>query len=281
MTYGLPYQGSKNSIAQWVVDHLPPATRLYDLFAGGCAVTHAALLSGKFGEVHANDIQGDVLRLFLDAINGRYRDETRWISRDQFDKMKATDAYVRLCWSFANNGSTYIYSSDSERMISYIWQLMFSSTAEQKFELMQKILCGIRDAYDVQMTVEGLQRMPSFERLRRLQNLENLKKQPVTSAEDYRDVEICSNCTIYCDPPYRNTSGYGDYQFDHEDFYDWALRQTQPIIISELSMPSDFVEIAATCRQAKSSQTVSDKTIERLFVPRHQAAEYRKPGQLF
>ena len=54
--YGLPYQGSKNSIAEWVIDHLPPADTLGDLMAGGCAVSHAALLSGKYKHVIANDI---------------------------------------------------------------------------------------------------------------------------------------------------------------------------------------------------------------------------------
>lgn len=47
MTYGLPYKGSKSKIAEWVVAHIPKAPVLVDIFAGGCAVTHAALLSGK------------------------------------------------------------------------------------------------------------------------------------------------------------------------------------------------------------------------------------------
>ena len=46
--YGIPYMGSKNLIAEWVVGNLPAGGTLYDLFAGGCAVTHRALLSGKF-----------------------------------------------------------------------------------------------------------------------------------------------------------------------------------------------------------------------------------------
>ena len=41
--YGVPYLGSKSRIATWVVEHLPSAETFVDLFAGGCAVTHAAL----------------------------------------------------------------------------------------------------------------------------------------------------------------------------------------------------------------------------------------------
>ena len=54
--YGLPYMGSKNRIAEWVVENLPSAGTLVDLFAGGCAITHCAMLSGKFKHVIANDI---------------------------------------------------------------------------------------------------------------------------------------------------------------------------------------------------------------------------------
>lgn len=37
MRYGVGYQGSKNKIAEWVVENLPSGEILVDLFAGGCA----------------------------------------------------------------------------------------------------------------------------------------------------------------------------------------------------------------------------------------------------
>lgn len=49
MTFGVPYQGSKNKIVPWVLHHLPAAESFVDLFAGGCAVTHGAMLSGLAG----------------------------------------------------------------------------------------------------------------------------------------------------------------------------------------------------------------------------------------
>lgn len=33
--YGMPWQGSKSRIAEWVVDVLPPSHTLVDLFGGG------------------------------------------------------------------------------------------------------------------------------------------------------------------------------------------------------------------------------------------------------
>ena len=113
MRYGVPYQGSKNKIAGWVIDNLPEDEILVDLFAGGCAVTHAALLSGKWDRIVAYDI-GDAPELFCDAIEGKYADEKRWISREDFQDLKNTDPYVSLCWSFGNNRSYYLYAQEIE-----------------------------------------------------------------------------------------------------------------------------------------------------------------------
>ena len=113
MRYGVPYQGSKNKIAEWVVEHLPSGYTLVDLFAGGCAVTHAALLAGRWDRYIANDI-GDAPEVFLNAVHGRYADERRWISREDFYRLKDADPYVSLCWSFGNNRSSYLYAEEVE-----------------------------------------------------------------------------------------------------------------------------------------------------------------------
>ena len=113
MRYGTPYMGSKNQIAEWVVSVLPPAQNFYDLFAGGCAVTHAAMLKKKYQNFIVNDI-GDAPKLFCDAINGKYHNEQRWISREDFQALKADDVYIRICWSFGNNQRKYLYSEEIE-----------------------------------------------------------------------------------------------------------------------------------------------------------------------
>ena len=113
MRFGVPYQGSKNQIAEWIIDNLPEDEILVDLFAGGCAVTHAAMLSGKWDRIVANDI-GDAPEVFCNAILGKYADEKRWISREDFQNLKDTDPYVSLCWSFGNNRSQYLYAKEIE-----------------------------------------------------------------------------------------------------------------------------------------------------------------------
>ena len=113
MRYGLPYQGSKNAIAEKLVSVLPCADNFYDLFAGGCAITHRAMIDGRWKNYYANDID-NIPTLFFDAVNGKYKDEKRWISREDFARLKDADLYVSLCWSFGYNRKAYLYSKEIE-----------------------------------------------------------------------------------------------------------------------------------------------------------------------
>ncbi len=113
INFGLPYQGSKSKVAAELIRLLPPGNRFVDVFAGGCAMTHAAILSGRWQSYLANDVV-DLPQLFKDAIDGKYNNETRWISREDFAAQKDSDAYVRFVWSFGNNGNDYLYSREVE-----------------------------------------------------------------------------------------------------------------------------------------------------------------------
>lgn len=113
MRYGVPYQGSKNKICDWLIEHLPSGDVFVDLFAGGCALTHAALLSDKYNRIIVNDI-GDAPELFLNAVAGKYANEKRWISREDFRALKDKDPYISLCWSFGNNRRDYLYAEEVE-----------------------------------------------------------------------------------------------------------------------------------------------------------------------
>ena len=144
--YGLPYTGSKSRIAHWVIDNLPRGRVLIDAFAGGCAITHRALLSQKWQTIIANDINGKYPQLFLDAIHGRYRDEKRWISRQDFERLKSKDAFVACCWSFGNNLQCYMYSKAIEpykRALHYA--IVFDDFAPMQ-ELMPEVAQAVHDA---------------------------------------------------------------------------------------------------------------------------------------
>lgn len=131
MGYGLPYQGCKQKIAQRIIDTLPSADNLYDVFCGGGSISHAALLSGKWKHVHFSDID-DVVLLFRDCLEGNIPDGSEWISREEFERRKSTDAFVRVFWSFSNNCKDYIYGRDIEPYKKAVHEMIFASTPTER-----------------------------------------------------------------------------------------------------------------------------------------------------
>lgn len=127
MKYGLPYKGSKNKLAERIVRLLPRRANLVDLFCGGCAVSHAALLMGKFEHIYINDINWMCPTLFMDALQGKYANDTRWISREDFIRLRDTDPYVAMVWSFGNNMRDYLYSKEIEPLKKAIHYALFFS----------------------------------------------------------------------------------------------------------------------------------------------------------
>jgi DNA adenine methylase len=43
--------------------------------------------------------------------------------------------------------------------------------------------------------------------------------------KDYRDIVINEPALIYCDPPYKSTTGYKVGGFNHDEFYEWCCNQ--------------------------------------------------------
>lgn len=127
MKYGLPYKGSKNKLAERIVRLLPKRNHLIDLFCGGCAVSHAALLIKKYEHIHINDVNWMCPTLFMDALAGKYNNDTRWISREDFFRLKDSDPYVAVVWSFGNNMRDYLYSKEIEPLKKAIHYAMFFS----------------------------------------------------------------------------------------------------------------------------------------------------------
>ena len=110
--YGVPYQGNKSRIADIIVNILPAGERLVDLFGGGGAITHCAMLSNKWNSFLYNDLNSMITSLFMDAVKGKYHDEKRIITVDDFNSLKDTDAYVKYIWSFGNAGDSYLWGKD-------------------------------------------------------------------------------------------------------------------------------------------------------------------------
>ena len=286
MKYGIPYTGSKNSIAKEIVDLLPTAEYFVDLFCGGCAITHAAMLSGKYKRFIINDIAPDMPRLFVDAINGKYRNEKRWISRDDFFRLKDSDAYVKYLWSFGNCGYDYMYGRKIEawkKALHYARVLGDFSLLKRDFGIVtddasrQNIRLnaekwGLIDKLKCSMGgLQGLQSLESLKRLERLERLQSLQGLQSFSG-DYQAVKIPENSVVYCDPPYNNCSATVDKRsyckgFDFSRFFDWLRKVDFPVFVSEYVMPEDFVAVWQKTKICTfSSRNNAKYTVERVFV---------------
>ena len=312
MRYGLPYMGSKNSIVPFIIQALPPAENFYDLFAGGCAITHGAMLTNKWKTIIINDINCGITKLFIDAINGKYNDEKRWISREDFFKLKDTDPYVAYCWSFGNKANTYLYGAYIEpwkKALHYARVLndrtllhdmgidsdgsrndiekhakeyaskycaWFKKVNEGKpLSKVNQIELKKLESLERLESLEGLQRLKGLESLQNLQRLQSLERYCVS----YEQVFIKPNSVVYCDIPYEDTAEYISGSFDHKAFYDWACKQKELVVISSYKISDDrFMEINCIKKYALLNHTNVElkQNYEKIFIPKHQKELYEK-----
>ncbi len=116
---------------------------------------------------------------------------------------------------------------------------------------------------------EQLERLQQLEQLERLQQLEQLERLTITSL-DYRDVSIKPNSVVYCDIPYKGTTGYLG-NFNHKEFYDWAATRDFPVYISEYNIDdSRFKLVYEVDRKTKLSQKgCTDHHSEKLYINPH------------
>ncbi len=297
--FGIGYLGSKNDIADKIVDILPPADVFIDAFAGGCAVTHAAMLSGKYRQVIANDIN-DVPQLFLDVKDDKCVNAKHWVSREEFFCLKDSDVLIRLVWSFGYDGKSYCYGRDREpfyKAVHYavmerdysLWEAMgliipddvkAAADSEDDWNARRLIFRKwfrrhFKEAnamMGTNFTCRALCSPSHLERIHRLgkvaSDLHALHSLNIRKGDFATLPSHSKTCITYCDPPYKNTD-CGSYSgFDHERFYDWVRADPYNKYISEYTMPDDFVCIAEMKQLIKRRDKGSTRGTERLFVHR-------------
>lgn len=275
MRYGLPYLGSKNGIAEWVISNLPKADTFVDLFFGGGSITHAGLLSGKYKNFIANDIDNRLPLFFTECIRGEHTVDTHkeWVTKEEFNKKKKEDIFISSIWSFSNNGVDYLYGKDIAKMKQCLHNAVFFNDLEPLKEfginLQKSFKESIYDRYldysrqikNRSMSLETLERIHALETLKQLQILEPIQ----TFGTDYQDITIPDGALIYCDVPYKDTRCCKYDGFDHDRFYEWADKQDN-IYISEYSMPDNFIPVARKEKMVLCTREGgSPKTVETIF----------------
>ena len=291
MRYGIPYRGSKSRIAEWVVSQLPPADTLVDLFAGGCAITHAALMSGKYNHVIANDLtQGP--NVFRDAINGEFDDMQGGITRDEF--LSSDDDAIKLLYSFGNNRNDYLWSPELESVKAQAERMLSAPSMHERRMAYKAFLRALKTYIDNNGTkklaksngigglqglqglqglerlqglqeLQGLERLEGLERLQGLERLERLQGLEISNL-DYRLVDVPEDAVVYADPPYRNTGHKAYADFSPDEFDAWLSVVPVPVYVSEFTCPDGCVEIASKERVTSMAAKTSTTVTERLFI---------------
>jgi len=263
--FGIPYMGSKNGIAVELISRLPDGKRFVDLFGGGFAMSHCALLSNKYNQVLYNEYNPLLPKLIRKAINGEYnydRFKPKFITRKEFNNLKDKDGYVKYIWSFSNQGDTYLFGADIEKnkesihnwvvfnikdefmktYFSDIDKYIKTKDIKKRRLLFRRYVEILRKKLKISKEfarTQHLERLERLQTLEQLQQLEQLERLAIVQG-DYKDYEYKDGDVVYCDPPYEDTAKYNNNtSFNHKEFYDWVASRPYQVYFSSYNNISD------------------------------------------
>ena len=268
MNYGLPYKGSKNTIAEDIVKTIPRGGKILDACCGGGAFLMAAAMSLRWDAVVGNDLNKASVAL-LDAVlvhkglieynfppvcsRDDFFNSLQRIENDDFD---IQDCVNKFCASFGNDGKTFLYGSDIEEYKITAERMLTAKTLEERRKQYRKFYNKCQEATRLHR-LESLQRLQSLERLERLERLECL---------DIFDIDYSEFDVVYFDIPYKGTNKY-DFEFDYEKFYNLFSSLKCPAFLSEYDAP--FTVVAkfdkAQNMAASVGSTGKKEGLERLY----------------
>lgn len=268
--YGIPYMGSKWRLADWILSYLPDAPidapqdgerereRVFvDLFAGGCAMTHAAIKSGRFDKVIANDLSV-APQFFKKAVEYGADDWKEWVSREDFKALdtNTVDGLAKaLIFGFGYTMQSYGYSDEN---------------AIKEKKAFEKVINGLNsDTRSISASI--------VKTLDRLKGSVDLKSLTICN-ESYENININDGDIVYADPPYRGTRGYGrnKTKFDYKAFDSFLKKTDHPVFVSELSCPDGCTRIASFRRTAGINPNKKKIYIEGLYIQERFVDWYRE-----
>jgi hypothetical protein len=227
--------------------------------------------------------------LIRDAIAGKYsyaNFKPPWVSREEFQDKKRTDAYIACFWSFGNNQKNYIFGKDKEDLKRSMHQaVVFGEFDDVARETLQRDSWDTDDIKERRLALRkaikdfNLEQLQQLERLQKLQHLQNPNQlqqfqqleqlqQLNFYSKDYREVEILPNSVVYCDVPYKDTADYNN-DFCHETFFDWAANHKEAVYFSEYACEDPRFQLAFEVEKRsllnQKTKENTKKNMERVF----------------
>lgn len=300
----IPYKGSKNRIADKLVDKMlqikPRAKYFVDFFGGGASMSFKAMERGLNVIYNDKDTRlVELLKLIKNRLIKNERSEYGlfpvgyydFVNREKFFKNinngDAFSGFAGACYSFGNNFKNYFCSKERETYKKLLHNVivfncefsleLFNEKYNFSIKLSDKHSFNSRRLEIVRQLqqLERLQKLENLERLQKLENLTNLENlknlecleilnlsyEEVLNDYDFKDSEVI----LYCDPPYKNVSGYASV-FDYCDFINYLVRSKYTYFISEYYI-KDFYEILSLDKiQLFSRYNVSKIKQEKLYI---------------
>ena len=290
---GLPYKGSKNTIANQIVAQFPRAHSFLDACCGGGAVLEAAYLSGKFERVEGIDIDDGIITL----LNAVFRDfgkidyeHKQLVTAERYKeavRIRATleDAVDRFIASFGFNGYDYQWGEKRRHLKYLVHQAMTLPTLDGRRTAFHSFIRDLiksgtveGDRWSIELSeIKNLAHTEQATNLCRLQKVEqtmrdaskNSGTELVISKKSMFDIDYGPYDVIYFDPPYADTKGYDKAKFDFDRFHeliDGLVDSGKEVYVSEYKAPtSKFTEILAVEKQMSQCDKLTKVVTERLF----------------
>lgn len=310
---GISVMGSKNSVAEAIVAKIPSADTFVDCFGGGGSVAIAALRSGKYRRVIYNELADIVYGCFKGAAEGKWKGQNiPFVTRREYNESE--DPRIRMCFAFNGMWWSYCYNvahedyarmahnfvvDNNDEICEKIPEIKESLEACRKYarneEVMRTVVGRIMTDWlgSNGLIGDGYKqggswfKLSHLERNRRLENVQaaiskyrSCKFECHQGSYEQTVSLIGENETavFYCDPPYKDTSGYGrDKEFDYPLFLDWFKSLNHPAFLSETNVLPEFVQVWEEVKMgsvaAKGSNT--SERIERLYRNMLQVADKR------
>lgn len=203
--------------------------------------------------------------------------ENRIFTREQFQNELDSNPIAKICWSFNQDGKTYIFSKDSEAEILQAIEILQEENIENRKFQIKKLFRQISE-----MDLKSVHKLENFihpyNRMKLINSLYSLKEKGFlekleATIESYENFKPQKGDVIYCDIPYemgdkKECNQYrGAGVFDNLKFYEWCKNQKEQIYFSsyEISDPSFYKvkikDIFSFSRTTRTEYIYSNKPI--------------------
>lgn len=283
MNYGLPYKGSKNAIAERIVDALPSGENFCDCCCGGGAILQAAALSGKYKTVTGFDINKAIVGLIkatmIDFGTINY-ESVRLVTKEEFYARRDRNETVldwlsRYIASFGFNGMEYLWGENRLKLKYLMQNAISAGSIEERRTAMRDFITTITKDRPSEDDFKNLCHLEQATNLARFRQVEETMKARTTKTKlsvvcgSMFDIPFEKYDVIYFDPPYQNTKGYQNKPFSSIMFK--ALLQAlmesgKTVFVSEYEAPHpNFTEVWSVTKRMTQDAYKNTQVTEKLF----------------